>query len=176
MRYVTTRFLDNAALLACSRGIKTILDIGCGEGFFASRLGNEMMIELDISIPSLKIAKLSNPMMQCIAGDISHLPFKSASFDLVIAMEVLEHLNDPEKAIMEVRAISRKYCLFSVPNDPFFKTMNLFRGKNLRLFGNDPKHVQSWNEKRFLKLISKYFDVLEIRKPFPWIMVMCEKR
>ena len=62
-----------------------------------------------------------------------------------------------------------------VPNEPYFRTMNFFRGKNLTRFGNDPEHVQNWSSGKFVKLIETYFDVLEVRRPFPWTMVLCKK-
>src|SRR3546814_15329572 len=74
------------------------------------------------------------------------------------------------------RSILEKYLIISVPREPIWCALNIMRGKYLRSFGNTPGHIQHWSQKGFVRLISKYFDIVEIKKPFPWTMLLCRPK
>lgn len=176
MGIVIYKFMKNLSeTISPLESINNIIDIGCGEGFIVNCLNREDITGVDISKNALNIAKQKNPGCNFCTGSVYDLSFKKSSFDLVIATEVLEHLENPEKALQEIRRVSSSYCLFSVPNEPYFRTMNFLRGKNLKRFGNDIEHVQNWSSREFVKLIEKYFHVVDVKKPFPWTMVLCRK-
>jgi len=176
MGIVISKFMkDLSETIAPLEDLNSIIDIGCGEGFIINCLNRPDITGVDISKKALNIAKQKNPECNFCTGSVYDLSFKKNSFDLVIATEVLEHLENPEKALQEIKRISKNYCLFSVPNEPYFRTMNLLRGKNLTRFGNDIEHVQNWSSREFVKLAKTYFDVVEVKKPFPWTMVLCRK-
>jgi len=176
MEIVISKFMkDLSETIAPLEGVNRIIDIGCGEGFIVNYLNRSDITGMDISKRALSIAKRKNPACNFCAGSVYNLSFKKNVFDLVIATEILEHLDNPDRALQEIKRISKKYCIFSVPNEPYFRTMNFLRGKNLTRFGNDIEHVQNWSSEEFVKLVEKHFDVMEVRKPFPWTMVMCKK-
>jgi len=176
MGMVISNFIENLKDTVAPLGnINKVIDIGCGEGFVINSLDLPDITGIDISKNALKLAKDRNRNCNLCAGSVYELSFKKDSFDLAIATEVLEHLENPERALEEIRRVSRNYCLLSVPNEPYFRTMNFLRGKNLKRFGNDIEHVQNWSSEEFVKLVGKYFKVLEVRKPFPWTMVLCKK-
>jgi 2-polyprenyl-3-methyl-5-hydroxy-6-metoxy-1,4-benzoquinol methylase len=177
MGIVTSKFMkDLSEIIAALENVNSIIDIGCGEGFIINCLNKTDITGVDISKKALCIAKLKNPGCNFCAGSIYDVSFKKNSFDLVIATEVLEHLENPENALQEIKRISKNYCIFSVPNEPYFRTMNFLRGKNLARLGNDIEHVQNWSSGEFVKLIEKYFYVVDVKKPFPWTMVLCRKQ
>ncbi|AKB19740.1 methyltransferase domain-containing protein [Methanosarcina sp. WWM596] len=176
MGIVTSKFMkDLSETITPLENINNIIDIGCGEGFIVNCLNRTDITGVDISKNALDIAKRKNPGCNFCTGSVYDLAFKKNSFDLVIATEVLEHLESPKKALQEIKRISKNYCIFSVPNEPYFRTMNFLRGKNLTRFGNDIEHVQNWSSGEFVKLIGTYFNVVEVKKPFPWTMVLCRK-
>ncbi len=117
-----------------------------------------------------------NPGMSFTRGNVYDMPFSEKSFDMVMLCEVLEHLHEPEKALAESGRISRRYCIFSVPREPLFMLSDLLRGKNILRLGNDEEHVNHWTDKGFREFISPYFDIIEVRRPFPWTVVLCEKK
>lgn len=166
---------------------KTVLDVGCGEGFLVEYLPNGVdYVGVDYSSESIKFAKVqSEKLVPAKAGiqiqkvefrvaDIYNLPFDSKNFDLITCLEVLEHLETPEKALEEIRRVAKKYVILSVPHEPWFQLSNFLRGKYLLRFGNHPEHINKWNSFQFQKLISKYFIIKKTRYPFPWQLILAE--
>lgn len=177
MGIVIANFMKNLKeTVAPLENINNVIDIGCGEGFVINCLGLPNITGIDISRNALIIAKEKNPDCNLCSGSIYDISFKENSFDLVIATEVLEHLEKPELALKEIRRITKNYCILSVPNEPYFCAMNFLRGKNLTRFGNDIEHAQNWSSGNFVNLLETYFDVMEVRKPFPWTMVLCKNK
>ena len=99
-----------------------ILDVGCGAGFLANHLGavGHDVTGLDLSDDALAVAARhdSGHTVHYQRGDALSLPFANASFDVVCAMDFLEHLERPEQAIAEAARVLRPSGLF------FFHTFN----------------------------------------------------
>ena len=99
-----------------------VLDIGCGAGFltnFLAEHGHEVT-GIDLSPQSLELAKEKDATKQVSyeIADATHLPFDAASFDVVCAMDLLEHVNHPGAVIAEASRVLRPGGLF------FFHTFN----------------------------------------------------
>lgn len=156
----------------------TILDVGAGEGLVPRHLmaagPSYQITAVDIGRETLQVALRLAPELRCIEGDIYNLPFLDASYDLVICTELFEHLLQPSQAIGEVARVSRRYCLFSVPNEPWWRLANMLRGSYWQHLGNTPGHVNHWSSDDFVALLSDHLRVLELRRPFPWTVVLCE--
>lgn len=159
---------------------KTILDVGCGEGFSLNKLHEnnigEKLEGIDYSKEAVLLGKKLFPRLLLKTGSIYDLPYKNNYFDLVLCTEVLEHLDNPKRALRKILRVSKKYAIISVPNEPFFMMGNFLRGKNVMQFGNDPEHIQHWTVfsfQRFLKRES--IKIKAVRLPFPWIMALVEK-
>ena len=69
------------------------LDIGCGNIFYVSYFPNSVTID---------VSKLRKP---AILADAHCLPFRNASFDVILCTEVLEHLKEPQWAIDEMESV-----------------------------------------------------------------------
>src|SRR5580704_14840772 len=86
-----------------------ILDVGCGAGFLANHLGalGHDVTGLDASDDALAVAARHDPRhtVRYQKGDALELPFEDASFDVVCAMDFLEHVEDPEQAIAEAARV-----------------------------------------------------------------------
>lgn len=98
----------------------SILDAGCGYGFYTHELKARgyNVIGCDLSIESLRINHFLHPDLQpdLILCDILKLPFEDASFDFVFCAGVLHHFKDPYKAIIELKRVSKYGILAREPN------------------------------------------------------------
>jgi SAM-dependent methyltransferase len=135
------------------------------------------LIENFFTTLAKELGKKDHPHLILKQVSIYELPYKDNSFDLVICTEVLEHLDDPQKALQEMVRVSKKYLLLSVPNEPIFMLSNFLRGKNWSRWGNDIEHINHWSSSSFQSFVSsKKLEVIRKRHPFPWTMLLVEKR
>jgi 2-polyprenyl-3-methyl-5-hydroxy-6-metoxy-1,4-benzoquinol methylase len=101
-----------------------------------------------------------------------NLPFAENEFDLATAIEVLEHVPDPEHTLAEMTRCAERHLLVSVPREPLWRMLNMARGAYLPQLGNTPGHINRWSRRSFCGLLSKYGTVAEVRSPFPWTMLL----
>ena len=95
-----------------------------------------------------------------------------ANFDLAAAIEVLEHVPDPAHTVSEMARCAQRHLLVSVPREPLWRMLNLARGAYVSELGNTPGHLNHWSRRSFVRLLSRHGEVLEIRSPFPWTMLL----
>jgi 2-polyprenyl-3-methyl-5-hydroxy-6-metoxy-1,4-benzoquinol methylase len=161
---------------------ESILDVGCGEGVltveWAERLGDGRVVGIDLDDPKLRSEweKRSRPNLEFRAEEATSLSFEDDSFDMASAIEVLEHVPDPEATLAEMARVARRHLLVSVPREPLWRGLNMARGAYLRDLGNTPGHVNHWSKRAFISLLSRYGTVEEARSPFPWTMVLVRVR
>lgn len=83
-----------------------LLDLGCGTGYTLSRLPRGMRaVGLDYSGHALTLADQRAPGVQLVRGSAYQLPFADRSFDAVLALDVLEHLDDDQRAAREIARV-----------------------------------------------------------------------
>lgn len=165
--------------LISNLNFKNCLDAGCGEGFDLLKLKetslyNKKIIGVDLSRPALSVAQKTLPNCKFYNANIINLPFKNKTFDLVLCLEVLEHLRHPHLAIRELERVTRKYIIYSVPNEPWFSLLRMLGLKNLLSFGNHPEHLQRWNKNSFRVLLSENLrnSSVKITSSFPWLIII----
>ena len=100
------------------------------------------------------------------------LPFAANEFELAGAIEVLEHVPDPEHTVAEMARCASRHLLVSVPREPLWRMLNMARGAYLGEFGNTPGHLNHWSKRSFTKLLAQHGEVVEARSPFPWTMLL----
>ncbi len=178
-QYFLSRFLDVIRDEVAPLAPESVLDAGCGEGYVLEMLKKTLrpgtiFSGCDSSGRAVKIAKerTGADISEC---NINHLPYGDASAALVLALEVLEHLPDPNSALEELKRVAGDYLIASVPHEPFFSLGNLLAMNNPANLGKDPEHLQFWNKASFADLISRHFRVVSIRLPFPWIVIRAKK-
>ena len=93
-----------------------VLDIGCGAGFLTNALAREGhdVSGLDASPASLAVAATHDPTrsVRYVEGDALALPFADASFDVVCAMDFLEHVEEPARVVAEAARVLAPGGLF----------------------------------------------------------------
>jgi len=176
-------FLNNfsTVLLGELKKLKpeSILDVGCGEGFTLNKLQEakigKRLEGIEYMDDAIQLGKKMHPTLTIKKGDIYKLPYKADTFDLVICSEVMEHLENPEEALAELKRVSKKYVALSVPNEPLFTIQRILRGKNVLKLGDHPEHIQHWTSGQFKKFVGKHFKIVSDNTPLPWTLVIAKK-
>ncbi len=161
----------------------SILEAGCGEGHFTNFLRNVYTTsEIDAFDVSEKVVKQAKSTLDNInfkVGSIYSIDASEGQYDLVVASEVLEHLETPEKAFGELMRVSSAFVLITVPHEPIWRILNMCRGKYLRRLGNTPGHIQHWSRgaiKKYIRSLStKNVKRVTIRTSLPWLIIIIEK-
>ncbi len=181
MRRLMSNFLETVGKLYDRvEPLGRVLEVGCGEGDLATHLTGrrrpEAFIGLDVSAKIIELARRRYPELEFVTQSAKELPFESKSFDLVIACEVLEHVDDPGKVLSEIARVSRKHVILSVPREPIWRALNMARGAYLHAWGNTPGHVQHWSKRGFTRFVESGLRVVEVRSPLPWTVIAAERR
>ncbi len=156
----------------------SILDVGCGEGVlteqWADKLGSGRIVGIDLDDPKLKAEwdKRRRANLEYRVEDATHLSFADDEFDMATAIEVLEHVPDPERTVSEMARVAKRWVLVSVPREPLWRGLNMARGAYIKDLGNTPGHVNHWSKRSFKQMLARYGTVDEVRSPFPWTMVL----
>lgn len=139
---------------------KDVLDVGCGQGVFLSKLsGCKSRTGVDISPAAIKIAQTRG-----ITGLVRELPNLNldATYDIVCSFETLEHTVFWKQSIVNMIALLRSggFLIISVP----------FRDAII-----SPEHVTYFDTERIYGFLNKRLNVLEIKILGPWIVVVAQK-
>jgi 2-polyprenyl-3-methyl-5-hydroxy-6-metoxy-1,4-benzoquinol methylase len=158
---------------------QSILDVGCGEGIlteqWAKRLGDKPVLGIDLPDPKLEAhwSTRRRPNLEFRTMDVDGLAeLPDQSFDLAAAIEVLEHVPDPERTLAEMARVATRHLLISVPREPLWRALNVARGAYLPELGNTPGHVNHWSKRSFVQAAARHGRVVEARSPFPWTMLL----
>lgn len=139
---------------------ETVLDAGCGEGyatdFMARRLPDVSFTGVDLSGDAVAFARQTfGSAATYLEGSVYDLPFDEGAFDAVVCSEVLEHLDEPARALAELTRVARHHVLLTVPREPIFKFLNdigRFMGMS-----PDPGHVNFWSPVAFEAFVREHF-------------------
>jgi 2-polyprenyl-3-methyl-5-hydroxy-6-metoxy-1,4-benzoquinol methylase len=160
---------------------ESVLDVGCGEGVlthrWAAQLGDRPVLGIDLPDAKLEaewstLRRANLEFRAMPPEDLQDLPLPDASFDLAAAIEVLEHVPDPERTLAEMARVAARHLLVSVPREPLWRALNVARGAYLRDLGNTPGHVNHWSKRSFVQMAGRHGEVVEARSPFPWTMLL----
>ena len=153
---------------------RRILEIGVGEGQVMSRVRERFpgvpLVGLDLPDDSLR-EEWRVQGLPCMFGDATTLPFPDDSFDLVLAIEVLEHVPGPDAALGELARVCSGTFVASVPFEPIWRAGNLARRRYVRQLGNTPGHVNHWTRWGFRQFVASRFHIQQVRSPLPWTML-----
>jgi SAM-dependent methyltransferase len=157
---------------------QSVLDVGCGEGVlthqWAQALGDRRIVGIDLEDPHLQAewATRQRPNLEYRVTKAERMPFEDDEFDLASAIEVLEHVPDPEHTVAEMARVASRWLLVPVPREPLWRGLNLARGAYVRDLGNTPGHLNHWSRRAFVALLSRHGEVVAARSPFPWTMLL----
>jgi 2-polyprenyl-3-methyl-5-hydroxy-6-metoxy-1,4-benzoquinol methylase len=178
-RYLMQGFLSAFDELTTRAGGKRSYEVGCGEGHLSMRLHDRGWQVRGSDLEEVSVVEAN---AQCAQRNVEpkfetvslfDLNPQSAAEELVICCEVLEHIPDTERALAVLKNLASPYLLVSVPREPIWRILNIARGKYIRDLGNTPGHIQHWSSADFVSMLAKSMEIIEVRQPLPWTMVLC---
>jgi 2-polyprenyl-3-methyl-5-hydroxy-6-metoxy-1,4-benzoquinol methylase len=182
VRRLMAGFERSLAELFARAAPESVLDVGCGEGVltyaWAQQDEHRRVVGLDLEDPKLQeewaLRRLPNLEFRATGGD--EIPYGDGEFELATAIEVLEHVPDPHRTLAEMARVASGHLLVSVPREPLWRALNVARGAYLRDLGNTPGHVNHFSQRGFVNALSEHGEVIAVRSPFPWTMVLARVR
>jgi SAM-dependent methyltransferase len=156
----------------------TVLDIGVGEGLCLARVvagagvAPARVAGVEYRADKARVAAQLRGV-DVVVGDAGMVPFPDGVADLVLCVEVLEHLPTIGPAVAELARVTSPAggrCVVSVPWEPWFRLGNLGRGKNVRRGGNDPEHLRGFNSARLHAALEPHFHHVRVVGAFPWLV------
>jgi len=181
------------AIIDNCEGIKTICDMGCGNGFLAARLAAKgyQVIGIDASASGVELAQKAHTtrnldFMRCEIGKELSILLKDRTFDLVISSDVIEHLYRPAELIESALALLRPkgYLIVGTPYHGYLKNLALsFLNKwdDHHSVNWDGGHIKFFSVRTLDKLIIANGLSVERhfffgRVPWLWKNVICVAR
>jgi 2-polyprenyl-3-methyl-5-hydroxy-6-metoxy-1,4-benzoquinol methylase len=157
---------------------QSLLDVGCGEGVlvhqWAQRRPAARVVGIDLEEDSIQAGwqERQAPNLEYRVMKAENLPFADGEFELASAIEVLEHVPDPEHTVAEMARCASAHLLVSVPREPMWRMLNMARGAYLSDLGNTPGHLNHWSKRSFVRMLERHGQVVQARSPFPWTMLL----
>ena len=143
-----------------------VLDIGCGTGYGTAHLAKHARtaIGIDIAPDAVAHARSAYPFtnLSYLAASAAALPFSDASYDLITAFEVIEHLENWPALLHEARRLLKPGGIFlvSTPNKQYYTESRGTAGPN-------PYHLHEFEFAEFQS---------ELDRHFPHVTVLLQNR
>jgi len=141
-------------LLSIYDNAQTILEVGCGTGYFTSWMKTKgyMASGLDRSRAMIREAQKAHHLF-CVQGDAIALPFPSQSFDLIIMITTLEFISDPLQALSESLRVARQGLILGVIN-----RHSLLGWRNRQKGGPIWGTAKFYTPRELIRMVSKFIS------------------
>jgi ubiquinone/menaquinone biosynthesis C-methylase UbiE len=166
-------YKDKKIIQAIPPESESILDICYGEGILLEKIGkyftNSRIKGIDFIPENIEICKHYG--LDVSLGDTYKLDISDATVETVLLIEVIEHLENPNLAIMEIYRILKPggVLIILFPNDIMFFISRLLMLKIKELTYN-PGHVKQWTHKNLRTLLSSQLFVNIKSNSFPFLL------
>jgi SAM-dependent methyltransferase len=178
-RRLVSGFMANLDELVERTGAGEAHEVGCGEGELAIRLARAgLRVRGSDAFPAVltearERARAAGVEIEFEATPVEELEPGRHAAELVVCCEVLEHLEDPERALEVLAGLARPWLIASVPREPLWRGLNLARLSYVGDLGNTPGHLNHWSKPAFERFLETRFEVIQVRSPIPWTMALC---
>lgn len=155
---------------------KTVLDVACGSGYGSSYLitcGAKEAVGVDLSKNAVRYAKnqYSKKGLHFSQGNAVSLPFHDNFFDVVVSFETIEHINEYEKYLEEMKRVLKPEGMFicSTPNikytqHPHYHVKEFYPEEFFSLLKNHFENVERYGQ--HICLITRVNDVFRVKGRF----------
>lgn len=161
--YVYKKRLKNTLSLL-GNGYARVLDIGYGSGILFPELsrraqkvyglethGQEKLVQ-----EMLGKEEVNNVILK--SGSILEIPFEDNFFDAIVSVSTLEHINDLDKAMSEIKRAIKPGGDIVLS----FPARNIITDSFFRIVGYNPRRLHPSSHKDIIKAINKYFEIIRI--------------
>jgi 2-polyprenyl-3-methyl-5-hydroxy-6-metoxy-1,4-benzoquinol methylase len=160
-----------------------VLEVGCGEGLSTMRLRRALPTSVRLEASEfvehlIPRARQNNPGLEVTHESIYELTHGDGEFDLVFLLEVLEHLDHPDRGLSELKRVTRHdgHLVLGVPREPLWRVLNMARGQYWKAWGNTPGHLNHWSSGAVVRFVEEHYGpVLVKRTPLPWTIVLAKR-
>jgi 2-polyprenyl-3-methyl-5-hydroxy-6-metoxy-1,4-benzoquinol methylase len=181
-RRLVGRFMAQLSELVDRTAAREAHEVGCGEGELAILLARKgLRVRGTDAFPQVleearERARAAAVEIDYEATAVEALDPERHGAELIVCCEVLEHLEDPQRALATFAQLARPWLIASVPREPLWRALNVARLSYLSDLGNTPGHLGHWSKRGFVRFLSSRFDVVAVRSPLPWTMALCRAR
>jgi SAM-dependent methyltransferase len=140
-----------------------VLDAGCGTGYgceIMAAAGARRVAGVDISESAITEARAAaaQTAAEFVVGSLHALPFPDASFDLAVCFEVIEHIEERDLALLELRRVLRPEGILAVssPNRDVYPPGN-------------PHHVYEYRPDELREALGAVFPFVRLYRQSPWL-------
>ena len=178
-RRLVAGFMSELDDLVERTGAREAHEVGCGEGELAIRLAQRgLRVRGTDAFPQVLDEARTRAAAAGVQIDFEATPIEQLepgrhAAELVVCCEVLEHLEDPDRALDVLAGLARPWLIASVPREPLWRALNLARLSYVGSLGNTPGHLGHWSKAGFVRFLTSRFEVIEVRTPMPWTMALC---
>lgn len=155
----TTEHLHRYAIALEYIKDKIVLDIASGEGYGSNLMSNEAKFVYGVDIDAATIDKASKKYiknnLKYLTGSTSNIPIESNSIDVVISYETLEHHDEHEQMMLEIKRVLKPngILIISTPDKYYYSDIRNFKNKF---------HVKELYKNEFLDLVSLHFKNFQL--------------
>ncbi len=115
---------------------------------------NELQHQLNLGIPAGQMDKIyqrRSNIREIVLGDMTRAPFPDASFDVVVSVEVLEHVEEDDRFVRQAHRVLKPGGVFlmTTPNGDYCRNTN-------------PDHKRHYTREQLRRLLAKHFDRVEV--------------
>jgi SAM-dependent methyltransferase len=140
---------------------RRVLDVATGSGYGAHLLaqaGAQLVVGIDRDHGAIAYARRHYPGPMFVLGDAHHLPFPDGSFQLVVSLETIEHLEHPEAFLDEVRRVLARdgLLVLSTPQKDVYPPGN-------------PYHLREFTADELISLLQERFRETELWLQDLWL-------
>jgi 2-polyprenyl-3-methyl-5-hydroxy-6-metoxy-1,4-benzoquinol methylase len=158
---------------------KKVLEVGCGLGFFSKKMYRKgaLITGIDVGEKLVKITSKKIPGGKFLVGSALDIPFRKNEFDIILCTEVIEHTEDPKRAISELFRVTKQggIIIITTPNKTYKPLFDLLSFLKIRLYQGNEKWLGT-NELKTIILKNKgkitserHFNFIYPSPMFDWL-------
>jgi 2-polyprenyl-3-methyl-5-hydroxy-6-metoxy-1,4-benzoquinol methylase len=178
-RRLMAGFMGSLDELVEQIGASEAHEVGCGEGELSIRLAKRgLRVRGTDAFPQVleearRRSSAAGVEIEFEAAPVETLEPSRHAAELVVCCEVLEHLEDAERALDVLSTLARPWLIASAPREPLWRALNLARLSYVGQLGNTPGHLNHFSKREFVRFLTRRFEVIRVVSPLPWTMALC---